>query len=333
MTNSRKLYDVTSTRGVMIVPPATATSFNSTSTGNDAWSGAVSITVASNTIGTGTAKLKLSELDKGTYTMALGDIYYSDGALSHQSDALLSGKTPIGVVGYIGNNKWTESGTGSGHGGHALVMCLKTIGSTGKTNIGIGYVWGPSGIDLDDTKFPNMTTDAMIKGSYASQVQGSGYTATNNLVALGESYVAATKAKKYNELPAPLNKSTGWFLPTVGQYYAILIGLGGGNFTEGGLYEGLNHMGFFKRNGSYAGITDPINKALAKVGDANYTDFFGSVNTSASTSSEFSATSPIALDSGIDDVTVGYVTGSIRFFGVDPYFKTSLLMVRPFLAF
>ena len=333
LTNSRKLYDVTSTRGVMIVPPATATSFNSTSTGNDAWSGAVSITVASNTIGTGTAKLKLSELDKGTYTMALGDIYYSDGALSHQSDALLSGKTPIGVVGYIGNNKWTESGTGSGHGGHALVMCLKTIGSTGKTNIGIGYVWGPSGIDLDDTKFPNMTTDAMIKGSYASQVQGSGYTATNNLVALGESYVAATKAKKYNELPAPLNKSTGWFLPTVGQYYAILIGLGGGNFTEGGLYEGLNHMGFFKRNGSYAGITDPINKALAKVGDANYTDFFGSVNTSASTSSEFSATSPIALDSGIDDVTVGYVTGSIRFFGVDPYFKTSLLMVRPFLAF
>ena len=57
-------------------------------------------------------------------------MYYNDGALTHQNEALASDKTPIGVVGYIaqGNDDyWVEKNTvKDGIGGHALVICLKT---------------------------------------------------------------------------------------------------------------------------------------------------------------------------------------------------------------
>lgn len=140
LSNSQKLYATTNTQGVKVIPPSTESSFSSTSTGNDAWTGDVNITAAANGVGTGTAKIKATKVDN-YYTMAVGDIYYSDGAITKPkpediSAARANGKTPIGVIGYLGNNKWTESGTGSGYGGHALVMCLKNIGSNGTTDIG-----------------------------------------------------------------------------------------------------------------------------------------------------------------------------------------------------
>lgn len=129
LSNSQKLYATTNTQGVKVIPPSAAFTFSSTSRGDDAWSGDVKITAAANGVGTGTAKIKATKVDN-YYTMAVGDIYYSDGAITKPkpediSAARANGKTPIGVIGYLGNNKWTESGTGSGYGGHALVLCLK----------------------------------------------------------------------------------------------------------------------------------------------------------------------------------------------------------------
>ena len=143
LSNGQKLYATTNTQGVKVIPPSAAFPFSSTSKENDAWSGAVNITAAANGVGTGTAKIKATKIDH-YYTMAVGDIYYSDGAITKPkpediSAARANGKTPIGVIGYLGNNKWTESGTGSGYGGHALVMCLKNIGSNGTTDIGVFY--------------------------------------------------------------------------------------------------------------------------------------------------------------------------------------------------
>ena len=326
LKDSRKFYDIAFDRGVMIVPPSTATSFNSTSTGNDAWSEAVSITAAVNAIGTGTAKLN-PYIDKGTYTMTVGDIYYSDGALSHQSDALLSGKTPIGVVGYIGNDYWTEKGV-SGKGGHALVMCLKNIGSTGKTNAGTEYPWYLSNIDANLIKITDK--NSLLNSQTNTNACGSGYTQTNTLVAKSTDYVAAYQAKNYKTLPANSNKCTGWFLPTAGQIYAIMSGLGGGLSNDWlGIYannpSAMPNLGFFA---NMATVTGNINKALAKVGDANYTEFFGTINRPVNTSSEYSDKCAIGMDSGIDD---GKGYGSIRFFGPSP--KTDYLPIRPFLAF
>ncbi len=135
--SGQKLFSTTATQGIMVVAPNSTVTFTNTSTDKDEWkTKSVSITInEGNKVYFGEAQLKRQHYDE-TYTMKVGDIYYSDGAMTHQSEALASGKTPIGIVGYIGSDYWTEKDvviSGKPVGGHALVMCLKTIGSTGST--------------------------------------------------------------------------------------------------------------------------------------------------------------------------------------------------------
>ena len=336
LSNSQKLYATTNTQGVKVIPPSAASTFSSTSTENDAWSGDVNITAAANGVGTGTATIKATKVDYN-YTMAVGDIYYSDGAMTHQSEALASGKTPIGIVGYLGNNYWTEKGV-SGKGGHALVMCLKTIGSTGSTKaaqegknvqayIGTGYAWYSSNTDAGRTKINNKD---LLVNSY-KQSYGSGYTETDALIKKwGPAAAAAYQAQNYKTLPANSSKCTGWFLPTAGQYYAVMTNLGA-PFSDDwtGIWDGNTsthkNKGFFNNMKT---VTTNINDKLKTVGDSNYTEFFGSVNTWAWTSSEFSSTHAVAIDSGVDD---SKGSGSVRFYGY--FVKSAQGPVRPFLAF
>lgn len=329
LSNSQKLYATTNTQGVKVIPPSAESSFSSTSTGNDAWTGDVNITAAANGVGTGTAKIKATKIDH-YYTMAVGDIYYSDGAMTHQSEALASGKTPIGIVGYLGSDYWTEKGV-SGKGGHALVMCLKTIGSTGKTSIGTGYAWYSSNIDAGRTK---VTSKSDIVNS-KNQPYGSGYTETDALIKKwGSAAAAAYQAQNYKTLPANSSKCTGWFLPTAGQYYAVMTNLGA-PFSDDwtGIWDGNTtthpNLGFFS---NMTTVTKNINDKLMTVGDSNYTEFFGDINTWAWTSSEFSSTHAVGVDSGVDDAKG---SGSVRFYGTgDGYnLKTCQIPVRPFLAF
>lgn len=329
LSNSQKLYATTNTQGVKVIPPSAESSFSSTSNGNDAWTGDVNITAAANGVGTGTAKIKATKIDH-YYTMAVGDIYYSDGAMTHQSEALASGKTPIGIVGYLGSDYWTEKVV-SGKGGHALVMCLKTIGSTGKTSIGTGYAWYSSNIDAGRTK---VTSKSDIVNS-KNQPYGSGYTETDALIKKwGSAAAAAYYAQNYNTLPAPSSKCTGWFLPSAGQYYAVMTNLGA-PFSDDwtGILDGNTSthpkLGFF--DNMYT-VTTNINNKLKTVGDSNYTEFFGSVNTWAWTSSEFSPTAAVFLDSGVDD---SKGSGSVRFDNSRHLYgsKAGQKPVRPFLAF
>ena len=329
LSNGQKLFATTNTQGVKVIPPSVASTFSSTSKENDAWTGVVNITAAANGVGTGTAKIKATKVDYN-YTMAVGDIYYSDGAMTHQSEALASDKTPIGIVGYLGNDYWTESNTGSGYGGHALVMCLKTIGSTGKTSIGTKYAWYSSDIDAGRTKVNSKSL--LVKS--CNETYGSGYTETNELIKLWDQKAAAAyQAQNYKTLPAPSSKCTGWFLPTAGQYYAVMTTLGA-PFSDDwtGIWDGNTSthpkLGFFDNMKT---VTTNINNKLKTVGDSNYTEFFGSVNNWAWTSSEYSASGGVALDSGHDDMYDG--SGTVRFVGGDKSSKWGEIPVRPFLAF
>lgn len=322
LLNGQKLYATTNTQGVKVIPPSAAFTFSSTSIGDDDWSGDVKITAAANGVGTGTAKIKATKVDN-YYTMAVGDIYYSDGAITKPklediSAARANGKTPIGVIGYLGNNKWTESGTGSGYGGHALVMCLKNIGSNGTTDMGQGYRWYSKNEDCQRTK---VDTGDKIRGS-SDKDYGSGYKETKDLVAKGSAFEAANAAKNYTSLPAPTNKCTGWFLPSAGQYYAVMSQLGGGISPD--TWE-INE--FF---GNMTDVSGNINVALSKVGPDQYTEFFQGTNTWAWTSSEYSSMYAVDIDSGVDD---GKGSGSVRFGYYLNRGKTHQKSVRPFLAF
>lgn len=318
------MYGIADHRYVSIVKPG-ENSFMS-ATDKDAWREEVKLSPAANEVKSGTAYNSINPTTPHAYTLAVGDIYYSDGAISHQEDDLIStsGRIPIGIVGYTtmngDGNYWTEKGV-SGKGGHALVMCLKTIGSTGKISIGTGYAWYSSNIDAGRTK---VTSKSDIVNSYY-QSYGSGYTETNALIKnWGSAAAAAYQAQNYKALPANSTKCTGWFLPTAGQYYAVMTTLGA-PFSDDwtGISDGPK-LGFFN---NMTTVTTNINNKLKKVGDSNYTEFFGDIDTWASTSSEFSPTSVVGVDSGVNN---SEGSGSVRFYTDG---KSSLLRVRPFLAF
>ena len=320
--SGRNLYKVADYHYVTIVKPGQATSFSCGSTSDaDAWTEAVLVSPADNAIDKGIATSKRTAISIA-HTLAVGDIYYSDGAITKPkpediSAARANGKTPIGVIGYLGNNKWTESGTESGYGGHALVMCLKNIGSTSTTDMGSGYRWYSSNEDCQRTK---VDTGDKIRGS-SDKDYGSGYKETKVLVANGSAFEAANAAKNYTSLPAPTNKCTGWFLPSAGQYYAVMSQLGGGikpdNWEINVFFENMTT------------VSGNINAALSKVGPDQYTEFFQGTNTWAWTSSEFSSTNAVGIDSGVDD---SKGSGSVRFALITSA-KTGTRPVRPFLAF
>ena len=345
ISSGQKLFSTTATQGIMVVAPNSTVTFTNTSTDKDEWkTKSVSITInEGNKVYSGEAQLKRQHYDE-TYTMKVGDIYYSDGAMTHQSEALASGKTPIGIVGYIGSDYWTEKDvviSGKPVGGHALVMCLKTIGSTGSTveaqedykinkdngakvkaYIGTRYAWYSSNSDTGRKPFVD-SKDLIVNSN--NQTYGSGYTDTNYLINKWNSEAAAAfHAKIYNTLPANSSKCTGWFLPSAGQYYAVMSQLGGGISPD--TWEINEYFG------NMTTVTKNINNKLKKVGDSNHTEFFGDINTWAWTSSEFSSTYAVRVDSGIDD---SKESGSVRFDGYGYGFGTKrfLLPVRPFLAF
>ena len=324
------LFSTTATQGIMVVAPNSTVTFTNTSTGKDEWiNKSVPITInEGNKVYSVEAKLKLQHYDETTYTMAVGDIYYSDGAITKPGDisaARTNGKTPIGVIGYIGNNKWTESGTGSGYGGHALVMCLKSIGSKNTEDHGTVYQ-----LTKNHTDPPEANTFGGANGvrNTLNNDYGSGYKTTVQY--WENSNTPAIKAvKEYRDgniegaLPFPADKSTGWFLPSVGQWYAVLNSLGGG-WDYANNWSNVNS---FPKNSTQ--VSTKIHNALSVVGDGNYTKFYRSdIFPGEWTSTRNPGSDALYhIDSGVDD---GEGANTIRFFLNKNVNKRC---VRPFLAF
>ena len=352
--SGHSFYKVADYRYVALVKPDVTTDFScSSSTDPDSWTENVSVKPAANGVDKVTATSKRTSWPNISYTMEVGDIYYNNGGITKPTKdeiaaARKNGLTTIGIIGYLGNDYWTESNTGSGYGGHALVMCLKTIGSTGSTKaaqedfknnksvdrpivkayIGTGYAW--SSDSHSDTDLTNVTNKDLIVDS-KNQPYGSGYTATAALIKRfgPDEATAYYQAHIYNTLPANSSKCTGWFLPTAGQYYAVMTTLGA-PFSDDwtGIWDGNTSthpkLGFFDNMKT---VTTNINNKLMTVGDLNYTEFFGDINTWAWTSSEYSSTTAVIIDSGVDD---SKGSGSVRSYNGD---KTPQFPVRPFLAF
>lgn len=150
---------------------------------------------------------------------ALGDLYYSDGTFS---STLETGKTPIGVIAYLGTDAFTETGTnvgGSTFTGHGLVLCLKNAAS------GADAQWSTETSTYEfggDAKVTN--ADGLKRSTNVS-----GYTNTKTLAEKTDAatkYKAAYAAKNYTGLMAPAG-TTGWFLPSAQQWVKMQTGLGG----------------------------------------------------------------------------------------------------------
>ena len=321
--DGRKLFPLAKYDYACIVSPGISTEFNTASGIKNAWEKALAFTPSTNKV----QMLEALVADTGSgsteyYTIQLGDIFFNDGSITHdlKHGEISEDHCPVGIVVYLaenndGTDKWAETNTaGSDIGGHGLVMCLKTIGSTGPTNFGNKYAWYSSYTDAGLTK---VTSKSAIVNS-KNQDYGSGYTNTNYLInKWGAAAAAAYWAKNYNTLPNALqaksSKCTGWFLPSAGQYYAALSQCGG--------------MSSDWQLGSYFDVTTKINDMLEKVGGSDYTYFFQNGYIWLWTSSEFSSYYAVGIVSGVDD---SKGSGSVRFNG---HSKTFQHPVRPFLAF
>ena len=324
---SYKPFNIANHKYVTIVRPkdfADPTKLETEESDVDGWKVSLSFSPSVNQVETLEAENKQADADMSKaieYPIDLGYIFYNDGSISKDltGQTITSDHCPVGIVVYLaenndGKDKWAETNTaGSGVGGHGLVMCLKNIDSTGSTDFGRECTWSSSD---DDTDMPNVTCKPDIVNS-KNQTSGSGYTMTAALIKIGSE--VATAAKNYNTLPAPSSKCTGWFLPTAGQYYAAMSQLGGGMSSD---WE----IGYFFSN--MKDVTTKINDKLKIVGDSKYTEFFQGHNTWVWTSSEFSSTDVVHIDSGVDD---SRGPGSFRFHF--RYSKKLPAPVRPFLAF
>ncbi len=137
---------------------------------------------------------------------AVGSIYYSDGTCANK---LIDGKTPIGVV-VSTNSTYCEPDQTNNQYGHGLVMALK--------NASRSAVWGP------------LNTDEKLlnKGNLAACYNdASGLANTNTIYnahssTLQSDYPAFYAAINYKNTVAFPSSSSGWFLPSLGQWWDTL---------------------------------------------------------------------------------------------------------------
>lgn len=273
------------------------------------------------------------------YKFELGAVYYSDGSISNQVEDLMPDKYPVGIVVYIpaatGVDKWSERGSVIGNskiGGHGLVMALKNVGSTGNNEDkgrGAVYQWWT---DTSSGSLTGLSSDNFsFHFNSQSQIQGSGYYLSKKIES-GSSAVNAAKGYQpsYDSnskiiLNGSALRTTGWFLPSLGQCYAAIYA------TCGGLSNDLKWDVYLTTTNGSTNVSQKINEYLYKAAGAsnlneassNYTYFSDHVDYWIWTSSEVSSESAVPLRMGVKQ-------GSAHF----PYWrKTDKGMVRPFLAF
>ena len=148
-------------------------------------------------------------------SLAVGDIFYSDGTFS---STLQEGKTPIGVIAYVGSDVFSENGVTLRDGtttleSHGLVLSLRDVGSA--------VTWNASGNTYLKTQFDQLTEDA---GDLHRSTDVSGYSNCRQK-ANADDFYACYQTWNYDGLVAPAS-TTGWFLPTAQQWVKMLEGLG-----------------------------------------------------------------------------------------------------------
>lgn len=174
-------------------------------------------------------------------TPIAGDYYYSDGGISSQ---IISSKTPIGVVFYVGdvakNDGQLKAKLGGGDANnynssdiHGLVVALKDASSN-------DYIvaWGASGVQIGNNTMSGYTDITATKGTSGTVNQMLGYNNTEvireyNKGKSGDALVTAvsvidentcTDADNNKIFPKAPTGSSGWYLPSVKELSTLCSG-------------------------------------------------------------------------------------------------------------
>ena len=213
--------------------------------------------------------------ETSVYTLAPGAVYYADGTLL-PSAAGYTGSTPIGIVystdvsriSTAAKQALKEKGVDTPHG---LVMAL--------TNASDGCRWGEYGKDENSGGADGEPFKADTDKLYKMYDNVDGYGETHWIIdtygrsgntALQNTYTAFYHASRYGtaessteKYAAPSN-TTGWFIPSMGQWWDILSNLGSVNLT--GYQSSQENSKYIDGAGRIA--VDNMNRYLEKISGA-----------------------------------------------------------------
>lgn len=199
-----------------------------------------------------------AEIPEVEHTLAIGDIFKSDGGLISQAELKSPGITDkekkecVGIVFKIDESRiGTEEKSLLSNSYHGLVMALKDASLSEK------WCLTRSNSVLQDT--PN------FKSAYNDI---SGLANCNKIWALNgyqTSYPAFNIAKEYN-IKCPVSRTTGWFLPSYGQWCDIIEKLGG--YSLSAYYNSVEKVIVIQ--GVSSTITDNIMSKLQSIGQGYY---------------------------------------------------------------
>jgi len=201
-----------------------------------------------------------------SHTLAIGDYYLNDGSIiaNTPTNEFLLNKV-IGVV-FSTSTSTIDKGHGWTHG---YAMALK--------NAAKNIVWGPNAVD---TPISNISSESDIKNSM------DGYTEThliNSTYSLSPTnYPVFYYALNYNV--ATPKGSSGWYLPSIGQWYSVIVNLG--KVPTASTSINIAELGW--SNGEISSCATNVNKYLAALDNGYRVDKF---YTSPGTSECYSATS------------------------------------------
>lgn len=171
-----------------------------------------------------------------TSELTVGDIVCSNGYIYKAADAAevkKEGQTAIGIIAFVNDgtaigNAATESGLGrytTKSKGRALVFCAQNLPSTYTYGVRVGTTYCSSNLALTDATYYR------------------GYTRTASMNT--SSNPATQAAYNFSAVSAPQN-STGWFLPSIGQWKLIIMKLSGiSAMSYSTWYHPANYMDTF----------------------------------------------------------------------------------------
>ncbi len=165
----------------------------------------------------------------------IGDYYYSDGTWGTIAEHSSSTALPIGIIFYN-----TTSSIDSGHGWkHGYAMALQTAAKS--------IPWESSNDGIVDNKDVNTnfpTTFDKMKldmDGYTHSLSMKTYGGSNSKILSNSNYPAYYSALNFGNgtygsviNAAPKTNNSGWFLPSIGQWYYFMLYIGKASFINNG---------------------------------------------------------------------------------------------------
>ena len=329
------------------VKPSTATTVGTD--GADSWG--KTLNVALDATESYDAESARQYVDDGTdtYTMAVGDVYFTDGSLGKSGSAYpQDSKTPAGIVFALRDDM---SSTHQSSYGHGYVFSLKDANA-----YQAGHQWTTLASN-DVSGIGNLTWDASVGMTGTNGTQAiiknlniAGQDGLANTTAVGTSdsdYPAFQAVGTYNSTTCPITATqtnSGWFLPSIAEWHLVCVNLGKLDNSKLSNASGTSWGDSDKRlwgiyyNGEANHVHADINTALAKAGAKGtvYNPIQG--GSAADSAADMSAASHVVYWSSSEWSGAGYAfsVGFYSYGNLDFYrygAKSNGFRVRPVLAF